>query len=142
MFLVNSRYPLFCATRSLGSLLFLSYKSILPSSFNIILSSALIFSIHPPVSVSGTVYTFGFFLELYLTIIPSIQYNDHLKFVAQTGYGILTVFPSTLTIVSALGTDLLYVDYHCVETLGFSACMSFTRISVTHVSILTSLHSI
>ena len=142
MFLVNSRYPLFCATQSLGSLLFLSYKSILPSSFNIILSSALIFSIHPPVSVSGTIYTFGFFLEPYQPNIPSIRYIRPLKFVSQTGYGILTVFPSASTFVSVLGFDLLYADYHCVETLGFSACMSFTRISVTHVSILSSFHSI
>ena len=61
MFLVNSRYPLVCATPlrlpKERSPLFRSYGSILPSSFNIVLSSALVCSTSPPVSVSGTVYT-------------------------------------------------------------------------------------
>ena len=59
MFLVNSRHPLLCATpiwlpkwRSPFSR---SYGGILPSSFNIVLSSALVCSTCPPVSVSGTV---------------------------------------------------------------------------------------
>ena len=60
MFLVNSRYPLFCATSywlpNSRSLLSRSYKCNLPSSFNIVLSSALVFSTSPPVSVWGTVY--------------------------------------------------------------------------------------
>ena len=65
MFLVNSRHPLVCATplwlpkgRSPFSR---SYGGILPSSFNIVLSSALVYSTSPPVSVSGTVYTPGLF---------------------------------------------------------------------------------
>ena len=61
MFLVNSRHPLFCDTRvwlpKRRSPLFRSYGCILPSSFNTILSSALVFSTCPPVSVWGTVYT-------------------------------------------------------------------------------------
>ncbi len=59
MFLVNSRHPLLCATpiwlpkwRSPFSR---SYGGILPSSFNIVLSSALVCSTCPPVSVWGTV---------------------------------------------------------------------------------------
>ena len=60
MFLINSRYPLVCATphylRSEGSRFFRSYACNLPSSFSIVLSSALVFSTSPPVSVSGTVY--------------------------------------------------------------------------------------
>ena len=59
MFLVNSRHPLLCATpiwlpkwRSPFSR---SYGGILPSSFNIVLSSALVYSTCPPVSVWGTV---------------------------------------------------------------------------------------
>jgi hypothetical protein len=59
--LVNSRYPLVCATpfylRKKGSRFFRSYACNLPSSFNAVLSSALVFSTSPPVSVSGTVYT-------------------------------------------------------------------------------------
>ena len=65
MFLVNSRHPLVCATppwlpkeRYPFSR---SYGVILPSSFNIVLSSALVFSTSPPVSVSGTVYTLVLF---------------------------------------------------------------------------------
>ena len=61
MFLVNSRYPLLCATppRLPGkrSSFFRSYGGILPSSFNVVLSSALVCSTSPPVSVWGTVYT-------------------------------------------------------------------------------------
>ena len=65
MFLINSRYPLLCAppsrlpaTRAPFSR---SYGGILPSSFNIVLSSALVCSTSPPVSVWGTVYTLGLF---------------------------------------------------------------------------------
>ena len=38
-----------------------SYEGILPSSFNIVLSSALVCSTSPPVSVSGTVYKLELF---------------------------------------------------------------------------------
>ena len=59
MFLINSRYPLSCATHiwlpKYRSLFFRSYECNLPSSFNIVLSSALVYSTSPPVSVSGTV---------------------------------------------------------------------------------------
>ncbi len=59
--MINSRYPLVCATpthlRGLRSRFFRSYACNLPSSFNIVLSSALVYSTSPPVSVSGTVYT-------------------------------------------------------------------------------------
>src|SRR5690606_34943855 len=65
VFLVNSRYPLVCATPHWlpngRSPLFRSYGGKLPSSFNIVLSSALVCSTSPPVSVWGTVYTAGLF---------------------------------------------------------------------------------
>ena len=61
MFLVNSRHPLLCAPglylRRNRALFFRSYEGNLPSSFSILLSSALVFSTSPPVSVWGTVYT-------------------------------------------------------------------------------------
>ena len=61
MFLLNSRYPLLCATTgwlpTRWSRLSRSYASNLPSSFSIVLSSALVYSTSPPVSVSGTVYS-------------------------------------------------------------------------------------
>ena len=65
MFLLNSRYPLLCVTHQRlpanGSRLSRSYASNLPSSFSIVLSSALVCSTSPPVSVSGTVYTLELF---------------------------------------------------------------------------------
>lgn len=42
--------------RAKGSRFFRSYACNLPSSFSIVLSSALVYSTSPPVSVSGTVY--------------------------------------------------------------------------------------
>ena len=65
MFLVNSRYPLVCAPYLRlpvnKALLSRSYESNLPSSFNIVLSNALVFSTYPPVSVWGTVYMLELF---------------------------------------------------------------------------------
>ncbi len=65
MFLVNSRHPLVCATpqclRKERYPLSRSYGVNLPSSFNTILSSALVCSTSPPVSVWGTVYTLALF---------------------------------------------------------------------------------
>jgi len=65
VFLVNSRYPLVCATTSWLPTrrypFFRSYGVNLPSSFNIVLSSALVYSTSPPVSVSGTVYKLELF---------------------------------------------------------------------------------
>ena len=59
MFLVNSRHPLFCATYiwlpKYRPPFSRSYGGNLPSSFNIVLSSASVFSTCPPVSVWGTV---------------------------------------------------------------------------------------
>ena len=65
MFLVNSRHPQLCAPHIWlprhGAPLSRSYGGILPSSFNIVLSSALVYSTCPPVSVWGTVYTLELF---------------------------------------------------------------------------------
>src|SRR6201991_3855836 len=65
VFLLNSRHPLVCAPRQWlptdGALFFRSYEGNLPSSFNIILSSALVYSTSPPVSVWGTVYKLELF---------------------------------------------------------------------------------
>lgn len=65
MFLVNSRYPLVCAPRpwlpTNEAPFSRSYGGNLPSSFNIVLSSAWVYSTSPPVSVSGTVYTLELF---------------------------------------------------------------------------------
>ena len=59
--MINSRYPLACATLlwlpKAESRLSRSYACNLPSSFSMVLSSALVYSTCPPVSVWGTVYT-------------------------------------------------------------------------------------
>ena len=61
--MVNSRYPLVCATlvssdradlHQQGSSFFRSYGGNLPSSLTIVLPIALVFSTRPPVSVWGT----------------------------------------------------------------------------------------
>ena len=61
--MLNSRYPLACAPhkdlRLYGASFFRRYGGNLPSSFNTLLSSALVYSTCPPVSVSGTVYNGG-----------------------------------------------------------------------------------
>ncbi len=63
--MLNSRYPLVCATYTwlpkYRSSFFRSYGGNLPSSFSTLLSSALVFSTSPPVSVWGTVYKRGLF---------------------------------------------------------------------------------
>ncbi len=63
--MLNSRYPLVCAPHAWlpkrRALFSRSYEGNLPSSFTIVLSSALVYSTSPPVSVSGTVYTAGLF---------------------------------------------------------------------------------
>jgi hypothetical protein len=65
VFLVNSRHPLVCAPHTrlpaYGAPFSRSYGGNLPSSFNIILSNAWVFSTNPPVSVSGTVYMMELF---------------------------------------------------------------------------------
>ena len=57
--MLNSRHPLVCAPHERlpahEASLSRSYGGKLPSSFNVILSSALVCSTSPPVSVSGTV---------------------------------------------------------------------------------------
>jgi hypothetical protein len=54
MFLVNSRLGLFSAATRRWHPLSLSYGVILPSSLTTVLSLALGYSPHPPVSVCGT----------------------------------------------------------------------------------------
>ena len=76
MFLVNSRHPLVCAPgqwlptdRAPFSR---TYGSILPSSFSRVLSSALVYSTSPPVSVSGTVT-----MEVLFPGTPSRHYQSN-----------------------------------------------------------------
>ena len=88
MFLLNSRHPLVCATRlrlpGNGSRLSRSYASNLPSSFSIVLSSALVCSTSPPVSVSGTVYTLELFPGSLQKPTQSSKGRQHLMIVTSS----------------------------------------------------------
>ena len=142
MFLVNSRFPLVSATRPWlpknGYPFFQSYGVNLPSSFNTVLSSALVYSTSPPVSVWGTVYT----LELFPgTPSPPTQSNKHERY---------TVF---VTSSRPRNINLVPIDYGFRPRLRgrltlrglalrrnpwvFGVSVSHTHLA-THVSILTS----
>ena len=99
MFLVNSRYPLFCAPAhwlpNVRASLSRSYGGILPSSFNIVLSSALVFSTCPPVSVWGTVYTVELFPGTPSQPPQSNKREQYTVFVTSTRYGNINPFPIT-----------------------------------------------
>ena len=88
MFLLNSRYPLLCATRpwlpTNGSRLSRSYASNLPSSFSIVLSSALVCSTSPPVSVWGTVYTLELFPGMRRKPGQSVKPRQHVASVTSS----------------------------------------------------------
>jgi hypothetical protein len=88
VFLINSRYPLVCDTQqwlpTIGSRLFRSYAGNLPSSFSIVLSSALVCSTSPPVSVSGTVYMLELFPGMRQKPDQSNKVRQHLAFVTSS----------------------------------------------------------
>ena len=111
--MVNSRYPLFCATYSRRPTFSRSYGSILQSSFAWDLSNALVFSTHPPVSVYGT-----------------IKFTSSLSsFSCQ--YKIMKLTPSTLT--QQIGD----FSTHSHSCLGLS--ISYTKLSLSLCS-PASLH--
>ena len=72
-----------------------SYGGILPSSFNIVLSSALVYSTSPPVSVWGTVYTVVLFPGTPSKPAQSNKSRQHTVFVTSTKYGNINPFPIT-----------------------------------------------
>ncbi len=97
MFLLNSRYPLLCATHRWlpieRSRLSRSYASNLPSSFSIVLSSALVCSTSPPVSVSGTVYTLELFPGTIQTHGQSSKPTHRFTFVTSSRPGTIHPVP-------------------------------------------------
>jgi hypothetical protein len=97
VFLVNSRYPLLCAPPSwlpkTGALFSRSYEGILPSSFNTVLSSALVCSTSPPVSVWGTVYTVGLFPGSPRSPLQSNKEKQLSAFVTPTRLGNINPIP-------------------------------------------------
>ena len=93
-----------------------SYRIILPSSFYTVISSALVFSTYPPVSVSSTVYMFNLLTTL-LTLFPgtitifiynTIIYIKILLFVKINWH-----FPSSTIFIFLLGAVLLTSDILC-----------------------------
>ena len=83
--MLNSCHPLVCAPttclRTQWASLSRSYGGKLPSSFNVILSSALVYSTSPPVSVWGTVYTLELFPGTPSRPDQSIKVEQHTEFV-------------------------------------------------------------
>ena len=76
----------------MGSRFFRSYACNLPSSFSIVLSSALVYSTSPPESVSGTVYT----VELFPGTAPlPIQSNKNEQLVQS----VTTTRPTNINVV-------------------------------------------
>jgi hypothetical protein len=61
-----------------------SYEGILPSSFDIVLSSASVYSTSPPVSVSGTVYTLELFPGMLRKPSQSNMARQHIAFVTSS----------------------------------------------------------
>ena len=94
--MINSRYPLVCATPlrlpEEGSRLFRSYACNLPSSFSIVLSSALVYSTSPPVSVSGTVYK----EELFPGTSPQPNQSDKVELLVRS---VTTSKPTNINVV-------------------------------------------
>ena len=95
--MLNSRHPLVCAPPiwlpKVEASLSRSYGGKLPSSFNIVLSSALVYSTSPPVSVSGTVSCGGYFLEHLHRPSNPISSNNNKDPSPLTGARILSVLP-------------------------------------------------
>ena len=104
--MINSRYPLVCATpndlRQKGSRFFRSYACNLPSSFSRVLSSALVFSTSPPVSVSGT----GYKEELFPGTASQPPQSNKRKQVARS---VTSTRPTNINVVP--------IDYACPPRL-------------------------
>ena len=97
VFLVNSRHPLVCATPHRlpngRSPLSRSYGGILPSSFNIVLSSALVYSTSPPVLVWGTVHMVELFPGSPSRPAQSNKHGQLTAFVTTTGSRNINLVP-------------------------------------------------
>ena len=95
--MINSRHPLFCVTspdlRPARSCLSRSYACNLPSSFSIVLSSALVFSTCPPVSVWGTVLMVELFPGTTSQPSQSNKRRPLTRSVTTTRYRNINLFP-------------------------------------------------
>ena len=131
--MINSRHPLACAPRqnlrSNEARLSRSYACNLPSSFNIVLSSALVYSTSPPVSVWGTVYKLELFpgtpsqpgqsdkgKQLSAFVTPSRSGNVH---PVPIGYGFRPRLRGRLTL---RGLTLRRNPWTCGESVSHTLC--------------------
>ena len=140
--MINSRYPLVCATpRWLpieGSRFFRSYACNLPSSFSIVLSSALVCSTSPPVSVSGTVYQAELFPGTASLQGQSDKTSQHTRSVTTARLTIINVIPIDYAFRPRLRGRLTLLRLTLSRNpWTFGGGVSHTPY-VTHVSIRTS----
>jgi hypothetical protein len=142
VFLLNSRYPLVCATYTwlpkYRSSFFRSYGGNLPSSFSTLLSSALVFSTSPPVSVWGTVYTWGLFPGTSSRPGQSNKTRQHTRFVTTHRFRNIHLIPIDYAFLPRL-RDRLTLRRLALRRnpWTYGGSVSHTP-SVTHVSIRTS----
>ena len=142
MFLVNSRHPLLCAPnpylRTNWALFFRSYEGKLPSSFSTLLSSASAYSASPPVSVWGTVYTWGLFPGTSSRPGQSSKTRQHTRFVTTHRFRNVHLIPIDYAFLPRL-RDRLTLRRLALRRnpWTYGGSVSHTP-GVTHVSIRTS----
>ncbi len=140
--MINSRHPLVCAPNAWlpkhWASLSRSYGGKLPSSFNIVLSSALVFSTSPPVSVWGTVYTWGLFPGTSSRPGQSNKARQHTRFVTTHRFRNINLIPIDYAFLPRL-RDRLTLRRLALRRnpWTYGGSVSHTP-SVTHVSIRTS----
>ena len=140
--MINSRYPLVCATLlrlpAKGSRLFRSYACNLPSSFNAVLSSALVYSTSPPVSVSGTDYKEELFPGTASLPVQSDKIGQHTRSVTTSRLTNINVIPIDYAFRPRLRGRLTLLRLALSRNpWTFGGGVSHTPY-VTHVSIRTS----
>ena len=138
MFLVNSRQGLFTATTLRWHPFSRSYGVILPSSFNIVISNASVYSTSPPVSVWGTVYTLELFPGTGSRQIQSNKDPQFTLFVTSSRYRNINLFPIDYGFRPRLRGRLTLRRLALRRNpWTFGVSVSHTHLA-THVSILTS----
>ena len=142
MFLINSRHPQVCATPQKlpkeGYPFSRSYGVILPSSFNIVISNASVYSTSPPVSVWGTVYTLELFPGTGSRQIQSNKDPQFTLFVTSSRYRNINLFPIDYGFRPRLRGRLTLRRLALRRNpWTFGVSVSHTHLA-THVSILTS----
>src|SRR5882724_5909186 len=117
---------------------FRRYGGNLPSSFSTLLSSALVFSTSPPVSVWGTVYTWGLFPGTSSRPGQSNKTRQHTRFVTTHRFRNIHLIPIDYAFLPRL-RDRLTLRRLALRRNPWTYGGSVSHApSVTHVSIRTS----